>query len=445
MIMFWATLLAVSILTYVLLDGFDLGIGMLFGVAASERRSHAMISAVAPIWDGNETWLVVSGVILWGAFPVVYSILMSAFYLPVLLMLAGLILRGVAFEFRSKAERLRWIWNASFAGGSLVAAFVQGLMVGALVEGLPLSDGPYAGGEFGWFSPFAVLCGIGLCVGYALLGACWLVQKCDHEIRDHAYRLIPYLSAALLVFLIVVFVYALAQDFAVMTRWLDRRSLFVFPVVGALAAITLAASVHRRHASVVAPFDGVITQRNVDVGSLVHGDANTGTFRFEIMQKDVIRVRVYVPQDAAFGVAPGVDAIVRVPELPDRAFSGKLTRISDALQSGTRTLLTEVDISNPDGALPPGIYCSFELKIPRKTPSFIAPGEALIFNRNGLQVAVVKDSKAKIRENRVKRDLGTQVEADTGLKGDEQVLLNPPATFVDGDRVQPRRAGASAA
>jgi multidrug efflux pump subunit AcrA (membrane-fusion protein) len=202
---------------------------------------------------------------------------------------------------------------------------------------------------------------------------------------------------------------------------------------------------NRDYASVVAPFDGVITQRNVDVGSLVHGDANTGTFRFEIMQKDVIRVRVYVPQDAAFGVAPGVDAIVRVPELPDRAFSSKLTRISDALQSGTRTLLTEIDISNPDAALRPGIYCSFELKIPRKTPSFIAPGEALIFNRNGLQVAVVKDSKAKIRENRVKRDLGTQVEVDTGLKGDAQVLLNPPATLVDGDKVQTRRAGASAA
>ena len=195
------------------------------------------------------------------------------------------------------------------------------------------------------------------------------------------------------------------------------------------------------YVSVVAPFDGVITQRNVDVGSLAQGDANAGTFMFEIMQKDVIRVWVYVPQDAAFGVAPGVDAIVRVPELPDRAFSGKLTRISDALQSGTRTLLTEIDISNPDGTLRPGIYCSFELKIPRKTPSFIAPGEALIFNRNGLQVAVVKDSKAKIRENRVKRDLGTQVEVDTGLKGDEQVLLNPPATLVDGDKVQTRRAG----
>ena len=246
MVMFWVTLLAVSILIYVLLDGFDLGVGMLFGVASDEARRHAMMSAVAPVWDGNETWLVVSGVILWGAFPVVYSILMSAFYLPVLLMLAGLILRGVAFEFRYRAEPLRWIWSASFAGGSLVAAFTQGLMVGALVQGLPSSDGRYVGGEFGWFSPFAVLCGIGLCVGYALLGTCWLVRKCEDEVRDDAYRLIPYLSAALLVFLIVVLVYALSDNFRVMTRWLDRPFLFVFPAAGMLAAITLAASIQRR-------------------------------------------------------------------------------------------------------------------------------------------------------------------------------------------------------
>jgi cytochrome d ubiquinol oxidase subunit II len=249
MIMFWATLLAVSILIYVLMDGFDLGIGILFGLTPDEPRKGAMMSAVAPIWDGNETWLVVSGVILWGAFPIVYSILMSAFYLPVLLMLTGLILRGVAFEFRYKTTRMRWIWNASFAGGSLVAAFTQGLMVGALVEGLPLSEGRYIGGEFAWFSPFAMLCGIGLCVGYALLGACWLVRKCEGEVRDEAYRLIPYLSGALLVFLIIVFAYALADDLPVMTRWLDRPSLFVFPVVGVLAAIALAASVHRREDS----------------------------------------------------------------------------------------------------------------------------------------------------------------------------------------------------
>lgn len=258
MVLFWVTILAISILLYVLLDGFDLGVGMLFGLASDEPRRHAMISAVAPVWDGNETWLVVSGVILWGAFPVVYSVLMSAFYLPVLLMLAGLILRGVAFEFRSKAVRMRWIWNASFVGGSIVATFMQGLMVGALVQGLPVSDGRYVGGEFGWFSPFAIACGIGLCVGYALLGACWLVRKCEDEVRDQAYSLIPYLAAALLVFLIVVFAYALAGDFAVMTRWLDRPSLFVFPVVGALAAITLAASVHRHQDALPFPMVALI-------------------------------------------------------------------------------------------------------------------------------------------------------------------------------------------
>ena len=114
-----------------------------------------MLSAVAPIWDGNETWLVVTGVVLWGAFPIVYATLFSAFYLPLLVMLAGLILRGVAFEFRTKAERARWIWDWSFAGGSFAATFIQGMTVGALVEGLPIANGQYAGGEFGWLSPFA--------------------------------------------------------------------------------------------------------------------------------------------------------------------------------------------------------------------------------------------------------------------------------------------------
>ena len=186
MVMFWVAILAVSILLYVLLDGFDLGVGILFGLTRDEARRHAMLSAVAPIWDGNETWLVVAGVILWGAFPVVYAMLFSAFYLPLLLMLAGLILRGVAFEYRYKTERMRWLWDASFAGGSLVAAFMQGFTVGALVEGLPISDGQYTGGEFGWFSPFAVLCGVGLCLGYALLGACWLVKEGEGDLRDAA-------------------------------------------------------------------------------------------------------------------------------------------------------------------------------------------------------------------------------------------------------------------
>jgi RND family efflux transporter MFP subunit len=194
----------------------------------------------------------------------------------------------------------------------------------------------------------------------------------------------------------------------------------------------------RSYASVTAPFNGVITQRNVDIGSLVQGNANTGTFMFEVVQRDVIRVFVYVPQDEAFGVAPGVDAIVHVPEIPNRKFPGKVTRIADALQSGTRTLLTEIDIPNPDDALPPGVYCTVELKIPRPTPSFVVPAEAIIFNRNGLQVAVVNDGKAEIRKLRVTRDFGTWVEADLGVKSGEQVILNPPVTLVDGGKVQIR-------
>jgi RND family efflux transporter MFP subunit len=195
---------------------------------------------------------------------------------------------------------------------------------------------------------------------------------------------------------------------------------------------------NRDYSSVVAPFDGVITQRNVDVGSLVQSNATSGTFMFEIMQEDVIRVWAYVPQDAAFGLAPGIDAIVRVPELPDREFPGTVTRIADALQPGTRTLLTEVDISNPDGALTPGTYCTIEFRIPRKTPSLSVPADALIFNRNGTQVAVVSNDKAEIRKVRIKRDLGTRVEVDSGINAGDQVILNPPVNLVDGSKVQPR-------
>jgi RND family efflux transporter MFP subunit len=194
----------------------------------------------------------------------------------------------------------------------------------------------------------------------------------------------------------------------------------------------------RDYASVVAPFDGVITQRNVDVGSLVQGNANTGTFLFEVMQRDVIRVFVYVPQDAAVGVTPGIDAVVRVPELPNREFRGKVTRIADALQSGTRTLLTEVDIPNSDDALAPGVYCAVELEIPRQTPSFVVPAEAIIFNRNGLHVGVVSDGKAEIRKLKVTRDFGTWVEADAGVRSGEHVVLNPPVTLVDGEKVRIR-------
>jgi cytochrome bd ubiquinol oxidase subunit II len=246
MVSYWVFVLALSILLYVLLDGFDLGIGILFGLTRDEAKRRGMMAAVASVWDGNETWLVVSGVVLWGAFPIVYATLFSAFYLALLLMLAGLILRGVAFEFRYKAERMRPVWDFGFSGGSFVAAFIQGTMVGALVQGLPVANGHYIGGEFGWVSPFALICGVGLCLGYTLLGACWLVRKSQGELRESAYRLIPYLSIGLFVFLIVVFGYALAENLRVISRWLERPYLFVFPAIGAVAAIILALSVRTR-------------------------------------------------------------------------------------------------------------------------------------------------------------------------------------------------------
>lgn len=246
MIMFWVAVLVISMVLYVLLDGFDLGVGILFGATHYESRRAAMMSTISAVWDGNETWLVSSGVVLWGAFPVVYATLISAFYLPVLVMLAGLILRGVAFEYRHKAERMRWVWDAGFAGGSLATAFIQGLMVGALVEGLPVVNGQYSGGAFSWFSPFAILCGIGLCLGYSLLGACWLVYKCEGEVRDVAYRQIPYLAMGLLVFLVVVFAYALFENLQVMSRWLERPYLFIFLLIGVVAALAAARTVRRR-------------------------------------------------------------------------------------------------------------------------------------------------------------------------------------------------------
>ena len=195
---------------------------------------------------------------------------------------------------------------------------------------------------------------------------------------------------------------------------------------------------------VVAPFDGVITQRNIDIGALVQADATGGTFMFTIMQSNVIRAQVYVPQDSAFGLGPGVDAVVRVPEIPDRTFPGMVARIADALQPGTRTLLTEVDIPNPDGVLTAGIYCTIELHIPRKAPSLLVPADAIIFNRDGLQVAVIEDGTAHIRKVSVTRDLGTQVEIADGVKHGDQVIVNPPVTLIEGSKVRPRAAPAAA-
>jgi RND family efflux transporter MFP subunit len=199
----------------------------------------------------------------------------------------------------------------------------------------------------------------------------------------------------------------------------------------------------KAYQSVVAPFDGVITQRNIDIGALVQADAASGTFLFTLMHSDTLRIQLYVPQDEAFGVTPGVEAVIRVPEIPGRTFPGKVTRIADALQPGTRTLLTEIDVPNADHALSPGIYCNVELKIPRKTPSLIVPSEAIIFNRDGLSVAVVENGVARVHQVTVVRDFGTTVEVSAGVKDGDQVILNPPVDLTDGHKVQIRPAPAA--
>src|ERR1700739_1718490 len=187
---------------------------------------------------------------------------------------------------------------------------------------------------------------------------------------------------------------------------------------------------------VVAPFDGVITQRNIDVGSLITADAAGGTSMFSLQTSDVIRVWVYVPQDDAFGVKPGVEAVIRVPAMPNLTFQGKVTRIADALQPGTRTLLTEVDVPNPDGALQPGVYCTVELKITRTAPALIVPASAIIFNQDGMQVAVVENGIVHLHKIAITTDYGTEVEVNEGVKAGDQVIPQPPVNVADGDRVK---------
>ena len=196
---------------------------------------------------------------------------------------------------------------------------------------------------------------------------------------------------------------------------------------------------------VVAPFDGVVTRRNIDVGSLVQADATSGTFMFTLNQSNVLRIQLFVPQDAAIGVAPGVAAVVRIPEMPDRTFPAKVTRIADALDPATRTLLTEIDLPNPNGELSPGMYCTVELKIPRKTPSLIVPAGAIVFDSDGLHVLVVDNGVVHSRKIIEVRDLGTEVEVSEGVKAGDQVVLTPPVDLGDGAKVQVRAQAAAKA
>jgi cytochrome d ubiquinol oxidase subunit II len=245
--LFWAGVIVVAILVYVILDGFDLGVGILFGTTRKEDARVQMMNTIAPFWDGNETWLVVIGAGLFAAFPVVYAVFLGAFYIPVLLLLFGLIFRGVAFEFRYRSERMRWLWDQGFSIGSTVVAFVQGAAIGAVMRGLPVADNQYAGGAFDWLAPFPVLTGIGLVLGYALLGAGWLVLKSEGELRDWARRRIPWLAGAVLGVLAVAVTLTLDYSAIAKSHWGDRRWGVVFPVLGVIALVGVLIGTRRRH------------------------------------------------------------------------------------------------------------------------------------------------------------------------------------------------------
>jgi cytochrome d ubiquinol oxidase subunit II len=204
------------------------------------------MNAIAPFWDGNETWLILIGAGLFATFPMVYAIFLPAFYLPIALMLLGLIFRGVAFEFRQRSQRMRPVWDGGFFLGSLVAAFVQGAAIGTMVQELPVADGRYAGGAFEWVTPFSMLCGAGLVLGYALLGAAWLVLKTEGDLRDWAYRRLDWLLTAVVVALIAVFAFALATQLRVLDRWLDDPRFVVLQLLGVVAIIGLLVAVRGR-------------------------------------------------------------------------------------------------------------------------------------------------------------------------------------------------------
>jgi cytochrome bd ubiquinol oxidase subunit II len=240
--LFWTGVIAISIMTYVALDGFDLGIGILSGTTRNVGLRDRMLEAIAPFWDGNETWLVAIGTSLFAAFPMVYAVFLSAFYIPILLLLLGLIFRGVAFEFRYQ-DRARKLWDRGFFLGSGVVAFVQGAAVGAMIRGIPVANGQYTGTSFDWLAPLPVVCGIGLMLGYALLGAGWLVLKSEGELREWARRRIPWLAAAVLIVLAVAFDAALADREHIAGALASRRWGLIFPAIGLLAMIGVLLSV----------------------------------------------------------------------------------------------------------------------------------------------------------------------------------------------------------
>lgn len=233
----WAVIIGFAIVAYVVMDGFDLGIGILFpGFARGTERDTAM-NSIAPVWDGNETWLILGGGGLLAAFPLAYAIILPALYAPIIAMLLALVLRGVAFEFRWRDPRHQRFWDRAFHTGSLVATLAQGITLGALLQGIRIEGRAYAGGWWDWFTPFSLLTGAGVVVGYALLGAAWLIWKTEGTLQDKAFSRARWAGLALLLVIAAVSVATLGLETKYADRWL------AFPGILATAQVPLATAV----------------------------------------------------------------------------------------------------------------------------------------------------------------------------------------------------------
>jgi cytochrome d ubiquinol oxidase subunit II len=234
----WAGLIGIAVAMYVILDGFDLGIGILFPFARREEDRDVMMNSVAPFWDGNETWLVLGGGGLWVAFPQAYAVIMPAFYLPVIGMLLALVFRGVSFEFRWVAKPRHGIWDIAFAGGSIVAAFLQGVILGGLVQGVTVVDGQYAGGPLDWLTPFSLFAGLAVVAGYALLGATWLNLRTAGGAQVLGRNLAPLLLAVVLIAMAIVSLWTALTVDRIAERWFSLPNFyFLWPVPFATAAL----------------------------------------------------------------------------------------------------------------------------------------------------------------------------------------------------------------
>lgn len=235
----WFVIIAFGLMMYVVMDGFDLGIGILFPFVRDRDSRDVMVNTVAPVWDGNETWLVLGGAGLMAAFPLAYAVVLSALYLPLLIMLLGLIWRGVAFEFRFKAdEHHRPFWDVAFMGGSYVATFFQGVALGAFLNGFEMQDGVYVGGTFDWLTPFSLFTGLGLVVAYALLGATWLIMKTEGALHDRMVELARPVTLVLLAAIAVVSAWTPLAHSAIAQRWFDWPNIAFFAPVPLLVLVT---------------------------------------------------------------------------------------------------------------------------------------------------------------------------------------------------------------